>query len=512
MKKINQLKAGTVLTYINLGIGTVIPLFYTPIMLRILGQEEYGVNSLATSITGYLTLLHFGMGTAIIRYITKYRAEGNKKGVESMLGLFIVIYSILAGLVCVVGTFLTIFANIFFGRGLASSEISTLKVLMILMTVNTALSFLASVFSSVAISFERYIFGRTIDIISTILTPILNLCVLFMGLGSIGMAAVGTTLQVVYLFIYILYSQRKLDLKPSFSRKSVHLIKELWRFSMFIFLSTIVDMLYWVTDKVLIGALIGSAAVAVYNVGGTFTTMLQSMSGAISGVFTPRVTTMVVTNSGDEDLSTLLIRIGRLQYIIVSLFLSGYIVFGKVFIHYWAGDGYRGAYYIALLTMIPLAIPLIQNIAYNIIVAQNKHQFRAIVYAIIAVVNVISTYLVIPYSGIIGAAVCTSIAFLVGNGLIMNIYYYKVTKLDIPGFWKNIGKMSIVPGIIGTIGYFVMNHEEITLAVFMAGVIIYVLLFILLSWIFSFNTYEKNLFIDLIKKMFAFLPIRRKDE
>lgn len=279
---------------------------------------------------------------------------------------------------------------------------------------------------------------------------------------------------------------------------------------MFIFLSSIVDMLYWATDKILIGALVGTVAVAIYNVGGTFTTMLQNMSGAISNVFVPRVTTIVVMNSKDQDLSALLIRIGRLQYIIVSLFLSGYIVFGKVFIHYWAGTGYEEAYDIALLTMIPLAIPLIQNIAYNIIVAQNKHQFRAVVYTVIAVANVVSTYFALPYYGIIGAAVCTSIAFLVGNGLIMNIYYYKVTKLDIPGFWKNIGKMSIVPGIMGGIGYYVMNHREITLFVFITGVIIYILLFILLSWLISFNTYEKTLFIDLIKKMFAFLPVRRK--
>ena len=283
-------------------------------------------------------------------------------------------------------------------------------------------------------------------------------------------------------------------------------------FSMFIFLSSIVDMLYWATDKILIGALVGSVAVAIYNVGGTFTTMLQNMSGAISNVFVPRVTTMVVMNSKEQDLSSLLIRIGRLQYIIVSLFLSGYIVFGKVFICYWAGAGYEEAYYIALLTMIPLAIPLIQNIAYNVIVAQNKHQFRAIIYAVIAVINVISTYLAIPRYGIIGAAVCTSIAFLVGNGIIMNIYYYRVTNLDIPGFWKNIAQMSIVPGIMGIIGYFIINHEEVTLAVFMAGVIVYILLFVLLSWVVSFNTYEKSLFIDLIKKMFTFLPIRRKGE
>ena len=55
-------------------------------------------------------------------------------------------------------------------------------------------------------------------------------------------------------------------------------------------------------------------------------------------------------------------------------------------------------------------------------------------------VNVISTYMAIPRYGIIGAAVCTAIAYVIGNGIIMNIYYYKVTKLDIPKFWLNIAK------------------------------------------------------------------------
>ena len=121
---------------------------------------------------------------------------------------------------------------------------------------------------------------------------------------------------------------------------------------------------------------------------------------------------------------------------IVAFILSGYIVFGRIFIHFWSGDEYQDAYIVALLTMIPLAIPLIQNIAFSIILAQKKHQFRAIIYAVIAVINVVTTYLAIPRFGIIGAAVCTAIAFFLGNGLIMNIYYYRVTKLDIPRFWK----------------------------------------------------------------------------
>ena len=47
VKEKNQLRIGVLLSYINLGISCIIPFVYTPIMLRILGQSEYGLYSLA---------------------------------------------------------------------------------------------------------------------------------------------------------------------------------------------------------------------------------------------------------------------------------------------------------------------------------------------------------------------------------------------------------------------------------------------------------------------------------
>ncbi len=93
-------------------------------------------------------------------------------------------------------------------------------------------------------------------------------------------------------------------------------------FTAFVFLGMIVDMLYWATDKVLIGALIGSVAVAVYNIGGVFTSMVNSMSSAISNVFSSRITTMVVKDQPIEKLSELLIRIGRIQYLVIAFIIS----------------------------------------------------------------------------------------------------------------------------------------------------------------------------------------------
>ena len=76
MSKNSQLKAGVILSYLNLLIGNIIPFIYTPVMLRILGQAEYGLYGIANSVMGYIGLLNFGIGSAILRYISKYRAEG----------------------------------------------------------------------------------------------------------------------------------------------------------------------------------------------------------------------------------------------------------------------------------------------------------------------------------------------------------------------------------------------------------------------------------------------------
>ena len=78
MKEANQLKIGAFLSYVSLAIGNIISIIYTPIMLRLLGQSEYGIYNISNSIIGYLGVLDFGLGNAVIRYTSQYRALEDK--------------------------------------------------------------------------------------------------------------------------------------------------------------------------------------------------------------------------------------------------------------------------------------------------------------------------------------------------------------------------------------------------------------------------------------------------
>lgn len=503
MSKPNQLRAGVIMTYINLVLGCLIPMFYTPVMLRLLGQSEYGLLGLAQSITSYLSLLSFGLGSTIIRYLSIYRADNDKDGEERVIGLFIAIYCCISTLVLIGGWILSCYVEPIFHKGLTDSELAKIKVLIRLMALNMALSFPISVFGSVIVAHERYIYRQAINIFSNVAAPIANLVALYLGYASIGMTLAGTFMQILMLPLYTAYCAKQLGLHPKFKRMPGNLITEILGFSLYVFIGSIVDMLFWATDKVILGMEASTAAIAVYNIGVTFNSMFTNLSTAVSGVLQPKVTIMVKQNTPKSELSAVFIKVGRLQYALISLALSGFIVFGQAFLRKWAGNDYSDSYWIALVTLIPLTVPLIQNTGISIVMAQNKHKFRSLTYLAIAVVNVISTYLLVPYLGGFGAALCSGVSYIIGQGVIMNIYYYRVTGIDIPAFWRNILHMSIVPVIMLGIGLLLGKNFDFgkSWGALLAGIIVYTILFSVGSYFISFNAYEKDIVNGVFRKL-----------
>lgn len=66
-RNMNQVRMGAILSYLNIAIGSLIPMFYTPIMLQLMGQSEFGLYRLSSSVTSYLSLISFGIGSAVVR-------------------------------------------------------------------------------------------------------------------------------------------------------------------------------------------------------------------------------------------------------------------------------------------------------------------------------------------------------------------------------------------------------------------------------------------------------------
>ncbi len=500
--KLNQLKAGVILSYLSVFLSTIISIIYTPIMLNILGKSEYGLYQLVSSVVAYLGLLTFGFGSSYVRFYSKFKVNNDFDAIAKLNGMFLIVFSALGLIALFAGLTITSSLGSIFSERLSILEVKTAKVLMTILVVNLALSFPFSIFNSYITANEKYFFQRILEIIRIVTNPLLTLPLLLLGYGSIGLVCVTTFLNISIALANIIYCIKKLGIQISFRNFNFTLLKEVAVFSSFIFINIVVDNINWNVDKFLLGIYQGTSAVAVYSIATQLNNYYLTFSLTISSVLVPRVNQIAFSEDANTKLNELFIKVGRLQFIVLSLILSGLYFFGLSFISLWIGNEYADSYIILLILVTPVTIPLVQTLGMEIQRAKNLHRFRALIYLGIAIANVlISIPLTKAYSGV-GSAIGTAIALFIGNGIIMNIYYHKKCDLNVINFWREILKFTPALIVPITLGYFIVTQLQIitwTSLAFYIG--IYSIIFFISMWLFAFNDYEKDLLLKTIKRI-----------
>ena len=503
---VNQLKAGVVLNYVVIILNTVVGLLYTPYMLRMMGQSEYGLYSLVASVIAYLTVLDLGFGNAIVRYTAKFRAEKKTEEQYEMFGMFFLLYLVIGIIAFGIGLGLYFNVGTLFGDTMTAVELDRARIMMLLLVANLAFTFPMSIWGSIIQAYEDFVFQKSLNIFRIILNTAVMICLLHFGYKAVAMVVVQTIFNVLTLVVNFIYCRRKLNIHIYFRFKHFHwgFLKEVALYSFWIFLNAIMDRVYWSTGQFVLGAMVGTAAVAVFAIAIQLEGMYMQFSTAISSVFLPKVTAMVATNRSRKEISDLFIRTGRIQYIVLAYILSGFIIFGRQFIELWAGAGYSDAYIISLLFFIPLTVPLIQNLGITILQARNEMKFRSVLYIIIALVSLAMQIVLTRFFGGIGCAMGVSGALVVGQILIMNVYYRRRQDLDIKTFWKEISKMSIIPIVLIFSSMLVIRHFFAldSWGKLILGIAAFSLVYIPLFFRFSMTDDERNLFISMFHKIF----------
>ena len=499
----SQRKSGVILSYISQAIHILSGLLYTPIMLRILGQSEYGLYQLVYSVVSYLSLLSFGFTASYMRFYSRAKAKNDDNEVSRLNGMFMIIFIIIA-LICIIcGVVMIRNIKVIFAGGLTLKEYQTARILMALMVFNLALTFPNSVFDAFTSAHERFFFQKMLVVLQNLLNPFLTLPLLILGYGSIGMVLITTLLTISKLVVNVWYSIKKIKVHFIFNNFRFELFREMWVFTFFIFLNQIIDQVNWSVGKFLLGRLSGTVAVAVFGLGAQINSMYLQFSSSISNVFVPKVNRIVATSDDNSELTQLFTKVGRIQFIILALIFTGFIFLGYPFMTLWGGDGYGDSYYVALWLILPVTVPLIQNLGVEIQRAKNKHKVRSIVYFCISIANVLVSIPLIILFGAIGAAIGTGVTLICGNVIFMNWYYHKYIGLDMFYFWKSI--LHFLPGLVipCLVGFWIMGSAKIN-NIFILGVwiCIYAVIYCVSMYFLGMNNEEKQMVVGPILKLF----------
>lgn len=449
-----QVKIGAILSYISIALNILSGLFYTPWMVRQIGQSQYGLYTLANSVIT-LFLVDFGLSSATGRYLSKYHAEGDEEKANNFLGAIYKLYFIIDTLI-----FILLFAFFFFIDSiyvnLTTEELKQFKVVYIIAASFAVFNFPFVTFNGILTAYEKFIPLKLADLIYRVLIVGLTVLALLLDFGLYALVSVHVIAGLAVMLFKFIVISKSVPAKPNFKYKDDSLYKDIFGFSIWVTVSSLAQRLIFNITPTILGIMVDSSAIAVFGVVTTIEGYTYTITSAINGMFMPKIARIYAQTDEETDINPLLIKVGKFQYILNGLIVVGFAIIGQPFIKLWMGTGYEIAYYGVLLVVIPGLFYNSLQIANTAMIVQKKVNLQAWVNVAMGIINVICSFILSKYYGLIGACISIFIAYML-RAISLNFIYYKELKIDMPQFVKEVYLKMLIPILLSIAVGVLMN-------------------------------------------------------
>lgn len=447
-----QRRVGGMLAYLQIALNVAVALAYTPFMVRSLGQAEYGLFAIAGSMVSYLVILDMGLADSVVRRLVGLHGKNDRQGEEAFLGSMLSLYVGLAGMVLLCAVAAILCVPLLFGKTVAPDALRTLQLMLAPLAISAAVVVAGNPLNATLVAHERFVFLRLLEMTVTVLMTGANVAALLLGGGVLAVVVVssfGVICTVLAKWLKV-HTALGLQLVPRRVKKAQ--VGEMSSYAAPIFVSMLVEQIFWKLDNILVGARLGAAAVAIYAIGVMFNKYFMSFATAISRVMMPDLVRRIDADSDTSALLQRLVDVSRWQAMVVMLVLSGLLLFGQHFIRTWMGPGFELSYWVLVCTLGPYAFELIGNVRNVVLQVKGLYWWRAGIFLAAALLNIPATLLAIRYWGIVGAAACT------GGGIFaayMGVAWVLSHKADIPvfayfrGVWRGIAPALLLALAVG---------------------------------------------------------------
>lgn len=495
----SKIKTGAVASYLYIIVHVLSNFLYAPILIRFIGDAQYGLYQIVGSIFAYLNIFEGSLSAGVLKYYCEKQARGEAEEAENVLGLGRRIFRFLSLLTAGVGAVVILIFRLFYSSSFSQAEILSGSVMLALLFLELMITMLNSVYFAGLQAKEEFAFIKILAMIQEGLQPLVCLLLLRSLPYAVTAVAVQVVLTTAMIFIRFLQAGKE-GIVVRIHRMDRQMARNILVFSSGILAAQIADQIFWRADQLILGKYYGTAIVAVYSIGSQIYTNYMYSAIPVAQVFFPRLSVMKEQQKSMKEISDLFIRVGRIAFFAAFCVFTAFVVVGQDFITLWVGEKYREAYVVALIVMVPFTVDIIQNLGLSILQVYDRYGFRAKMYLIAAILNVGSTAVMAKIWGMEGAAASTAITMAVTSGIIMNRYYAK-TGLDIRAFWKNIGTIAakMLPAATGF--YFIrrITGEPSWPALFLL-IVGYLVFYLAVGYRFVFNESEKSLTRGLLGK------------
>ena len=469
----------------NLGWVTILNFFVTPILLKNLGIETYGVYVLILTVFSFLALLDLGMGAGFVNAMVAARSSHDDALEQKTLGTFLFFW----GIVGIIGLLFFLVDPAFLANALRvpSYMLPDVRMAFYLAGAYFAITAVSSVFAGLMIALQRFdVMGKIIFVQNTIL----NLCLITVTrfFPSIRfLLAAHLCAAVLTVCLYVLYTRRidpKLRFVPIFSRDVF--FKNI-SFSVFNAVNGVANASLLQVDRFFVSRSLGPVFLSYYAIPNNLSQKIYSVSTNASTTLFP-VAAALSRNEDKERLVSGFRRSMRLTLIFSVLSGTVLLAFGYSLLRHWVGQAIADQSTPLLYFFIPTYVLLgMYMVLSNFYLGMGKSRLLSFFSASMAIVNIVLLILLIPRYGMMGAAAAYCFAVMPVVALMLFFERRELSVRDAHRIYIPLAlKLGIVASSFFLFSQFVLTRFAVNLAATLAIIVGSFFAIMGLYWILGF--------------------------
>ena len=486
----SQIKAGAALSYAAVIFNTAAGLLYTPWMVSCIGADDYGLYTLALSVINFF-LLDFGLSDSVSRFLSKYYAEGREDLVSGFLGMTYKLYLVITAVIAAV--LIVVFLNInAIYSGLTAEQLPVFRVLFVVISLYSVVSFPFTPLNGVLISNERFVALNACNLVQKVATVGLIVVALLLDWGVYALVVVNALVSVVMTACKFVIVRARTEAHADFSYWKADQARELVGFSAWVTVTQVCARLIFAVMPSIIAMTATTAEVALFGLASSLEGYVYTVASALNGMFMPKVSRSLA--GVDEGLQHMMTRVGRIQLYIIGFIFVCFAALGGRFAACWMGPGYDALWPCALLLVLPSVVELPQLIGVTAITASGNVRARGLVYIGTALINVILGMVLTRAMGALGACVSICIAYFFRT-FGENVIYRKRLGIRLRAFFRDtFGRWAVAGAATLAVGFFSSWAVPVSgWSGFIACGLVMFAAYVLLLRAFVINEYEKEL-------------------
>lgn len=486
-----QIQYGALLSYAAIAINVLAGILYTPWIIHHLGSGNYGLYTIATSLIS-MFVMDFGISAALSKYISEYRAEGKEEKINQLINVTVQLYLLIDAVILIILVAVYFFLDVIYAK-LTLDELERFRVVYLIVAGFNIVSFPFIPLGGVLGAYEKFISLNLCDIINKVLTVFLTIIAIYRGMGLYTLVTINAVVGLFIIAVKFVLVRRSFKLRLNLRYRDRRILKMIFQFSVWVTVMMVAQRFIYNLTPSIIGALIGPVSVTVFGVASTLEGYSYSLGNVFSSMFLPKITRIMAQDDNNKVLTELMIRMGRIELYILGLILIGFTTVGKEFIYCWMGRDYEQAYYCAILLIAPNLLIWPMTIATTALTVGNRVKEHAIVNVVMAVINIALELLVVPWLGIIGAAVAIFFSYLF-KAICMMVLYKKYVNVKLSVFIKGTYVRLLLPlglalAVAVAEGHFIAadGWKMLALKAFVIGTS-----YLVVMYFCGLDTYEKS--------------------